>query len=109
MSRCKTSLRRWKAIHVIGFSDSDVVTIALDGQGGITSGLTFSRQHNRRLDMSRISEQFASARPVWRFARADGATSRESPLPGLGFDAFPEPITTFDFGLGDQTWTDFWL
>jgi hypothetical protein len=109
MSMCKTSVRRWKAIHVVGFGGSDVSTIALDDQGGITSGLAFSRQHNRRLDMSRIGEQLASARPAWCFARADGAPPRESPVPGLGFDAFPEPIMTFDFDLGDQTWTDFWL
>jgi hypothetical protein len=109
MSGCKTGALRWKAIHVVGFDGSDVATMTLDGQGGFASGFTFSRQRNRRLDMSQISEQLASARPTWHFAGAGRAPPRESPVPELGFDVFPEPITTFDFGFGDSTWNDFWL
>jgi hypothetical protein len=109
MQGSKPPARRWTTIHVVGFGTRDVETIALDGQGGIASGLTRPRQHNRRLDLSRIAEQLSRDRPAWRFAKADDRSQHELPVPEIAFDDFPEPVTTFDFGDGDSTWADLWL
>jgi hypothetical protein len=106
----KPSARRWRAILVVGSGSADVQTITLDGKGGIAGGLTRKRQSNRRLDVSHVSEQFASDRPAWRFAgdphEATKADAVWDCFPGVAFNDIVEPVGAIGIPNRDKLWTD---
>jgi hypothetical protein len=117
MSRPKASEKRWRAIRVVSFGNTDVNTIALDGKGGIAGGLTRMRQSYRRLDLSRVREEFASDRPAWRFAGAnDDLPTTAKPDAAWEsyskpeFDDVVEPVAAHGIQNREELWADdIWL